>query len=91
MIDILTMIDDTPPERQSKIGTVLYSTSGFLVCDPKDFTRNQRLAYIELNFAQMGPKAESEKFVIECRLGLSAKAYQKAKAYGLYKFDNMEA
>lgn len=88
MINILDMIDDAPPERQSK-PVALYSTSGFLKKDPKDFNRNEKLAYIELEFSQRGANAESEKFVFECRVGLSSKAYQAAKSYGLYLYKVM--
>ena len=92
MIDILNMVDNSIPERQSKIGTVLYSASGFFVTAPEKFTRNQKLAYIELMYSQAGNIADSDKFVLEfrCSRGLSFDAFRKAKEYGLYRFNRKE-
>ena len=90
MIDIMSMVSHEAPERQSK-PCVLYGTGGFFKKAPELFTRNEKLAYIELQFSQAGPSAEGDKFVIEFRCSrLSAEAFRKAKEYGLYLYDRKE-
>jgi len=88
MIDILSMVDDSPPERQSKTGTTLYGSGGFLAKDPKYFNRNEKLTFIEHQFAILGQAADVDSFVMECRTsrGLSLDSYQKARDYGLYLY-----
>ena len=57
MIDILDMVEDSTPERQSKVGTVLYGSGGCLIKDPKHFTRNEKLTYIEYIYSIEGDLA----------------------------------
>lgn len=86
MQNILDMVDTSAPERQSKPGAVLYGTGGFLKKDPAKFSRNEKLAYIELKYKQLGQEADTEKFVMEIRLsrGISFESFRKARDYGLY-------
>jgi hypothetical protein len=87
MKDILSMANKSAPERVSKPGAVLYSSSGFLAKPPEKFTRNEKLAYIEHKFSTEGYAADSDKFVMEIRLSrLSFESFKAARAYGLHVF-----
>ena len=85
MIDILSMIDDTPPESQAK-PCVLYGPGGFLIKDPSRFNRNEKLAYVESKYKRFGTEADGDKFIMEirCSRGLSSESFRKAREYGLY-------
>ena len=86
-VNILDLRGAAPPERQSKTA-ILYSTGGFLKKGPENFTRNEKLAFVENAFAKRGYEADSGKFVLEirCSARLSAEAFQKARRYGLHVF-----
>lgn len=75
---------DTAKVRQQ----VIFSGPGdkFLIGDPSNWTRYQKLAYVESSFARDGMAAGKNRFVMECRISprLSATAYNEARAYGLW-------
>ena len=88
-VNILDLRGDAPPERQSNTGTVLYSSGGFLKKDPKYFTRNEKLAFVEHVFSLKGHEANNDKFILEVRFsaGLSMESFDKARQYGLHRFN----
>ena len=68
-IDIMTMIPAQHDKGYDTTGAILYGPGGFLKNPPETMSRKQKLAFIESKFAQYGPAAFKQAFVMDIRCG----------------------
>lgn len=88
MINILDLagLNDEPKSQVKPPYPVLYDASGFFKKAPEHWNRNEKLAFIETIYQEKGLAASDMRLVIEisCSRGLSRKAFEASKAYGLH-------
>lgn len=88
------MLDDGPPIRDYKhSGVVIFMSGGGLTKAPENFNRNEKLAYVENAYKLHGNDAfEKSTYLMEIKIsrGLSGKAFNNARDYGLYWFNKRE-